>query len=217
MASSASSRDEAINHMLKIVTSTSSRAESFVFREPVDWKALNLMDYPDIIKEPRDLGTIKKKIENDGYSNVEEIAKDIRLVWSNCMLYNRDGSEYYHLADTFARSFEEAYAALRRLIGVPVDENRLPTVEEKMSLSYDIFKIDNTDMARVLTLVEAESPRALARKSAQDEVLINFDALSPSCFFKVNSFVLSCLVNNGGPARKKGKVIAPAAQAGIAT
>jgi len=30
----------------------------------VDWKALGLVDYPDIIKRPMDLGTIKKKLEN---------------------------------------------------------------------------------------------------------------------------------------------------------
>ena len=197
---------DAITQMLKIVTSTYTRPESFAFREPVDWKGLQLNDYTEMVKEPRDLGTIKKKIESGLYNDIEEIANDVRLVWSNCMLYNRDGSEYYHLADTFARSFEEAYAALRRLLRVNPDENRLPTVDERISLSYDIFKIDNTDMARVLTMIESECPRALARKSVNDEVLINFDALNSSCFFKVNSFVLSCVVNNGGPARKKGKL-----------
>ncbi len=54
---------------------------------------MNLWDYPEIVKDPMDLGTIKKKIENDEYEAVEDIANDIRLVWSNCMLYNRDGSE----------------------------------------------------------------------------------------------------------------------------
>ena len=79
--------------MLKIVCSILSRNESLVFREPVDWKGMGLWDYPEIVKDPMDLGTIKKKIENDEYEAVEDIANDIRLVWSNCMLYNRDGSE----------------------------------------------------------------------------------------------------------------------------
>jgi hypothetical protein len=29
------------------------------FNEPVDWKALNLPSYPQIIKNPMDLGTVK--------------------------------------------------------------------------------------------------------------------------------------------------------------
>ena len=42
---------------------------------------------------PMDLGTIKRGIESGKYETIDEIANDIRLVWTNCMLYNRDGSE----------------------------------------------------------------------------------------------------------------------------
>jgi hypothetical protein len=79
--------------MLKILLSIMSRRESFAFREPVDWKGLGLTDYLDIVKKPMDLGTIKNKIETNEYESAEDIANDIRLVWTNCMLYNRDGSE----------------------------------------------------------------------------------------------------------------------------
>ena len=79
--------------MLKIVTSIMSRPESKVFHDPVDWKGLGLTDYPEIIKNPMDLGTIKTKIEAGSYNTTDETAADIRLVWYNCMLYNRDGSE----------------------------------------------------------------------------------------------------------------------------
>ena len=89
----ASSIKEGFSEMLKVVCSMLSRNESSVFRDPVDWKSLGLLDYPEIVQKPMDLGTIKKKIENDDYNTVEDIATDIRLVWSNCMLYNRDGSE----------------------------------------------------------------------------------------------------------------------------
>ena len=54
-------------------------------------------------------------------------------------------------------------------------------------LSHDIFKIENTEMARVLTIIESDSPNALSRKSTGDEVLINLDALTPSCFHEVRA------------------------------
>lgn len=58
--------------MLKIVCSILSRPESQVFREPVDWKGLGLTDYPDIVKNPMDLGTVKKNIEKgEVYDSVE--------------------------------------------------------------------------------------------------------------------------------------------------
>jgi hypothetical protein len=198
------SKEAGYPEMLKILASIMSRPESVVFHEPVDWEGLGLVDYPDIVKNPMDLGTVKEKVEASGYKSVEDVANDIRLVWSNCMLYNRDGSEYYHLADTFARAFEEAYSALRRLQTTEgPDTGRVPSVKERMQLSYDLFKIDNVEMGRVLTMIEGSSPGALSRKVSFDEVLINLDALSPQVFHEVNSFVLSCLINSGGAKKNK--------------
>eukprot|EP00428_Durinskia_dybowskii_P067552 CAMPEP_0170373102 /NCGR_PEP_ID=MMETSP0117_2-20130122/9898_1 /TAXON_ID=400756 /ORGANISM="Durinskia baltica, Strain CSIRO CS-38" /LENGTH=241 /DNA_ID=CAMNT_0010627987 /DNA_START=27 /DNA_END=749 /DNA_ORIENTATION=- len=198
---------EGFNEMYKIVCSMMSRPESLAFREPVDWKGLGLVDYLSIVKQPMDLGTVKSKIEAEKYNSIEDIAFDVRLVWRNCMLYNRDGSEFYHLADKFARGFEEAYTALRRLEDSKADLERIPSVDEKLQLSYDIFKITNTDMARVLTMIEASCPSALSKKISTDEVLVNFDALTPRCFHEVNSFVLACFLNlSGNKKNKKRKV-----------
>jgi hypothetical protein len=114
------------------------------FREPVDWENIGLLDYPEIVKQPMDLGTLKvcihacscswwsqdascvqRKLQKGGYKNVQDAARDMRLIWTNCMTYNQvfcldvrsivcefiqDGSEFYHLADTFAKTFEEKYA-----------------------------------------------------------------------------------------------------------
>jgi len=33
--------------------------DSAEFRVPVDYKALKILDYPDIVKHPMDLGTVK--------------------------------------------------------------------------------------------------------------------------------------------------------------
>ena len=81
--------------------------------------------------------------------------------------------------------------------------DRIPTVDEKMQLSYDIFKVTNNEMARILTIIEENSPNGLSRKATNDEVLINFDALTPRCFHEVNTFVQTCLLSNN--ASKKGK------------
>jgi hypothetical protein len=75
------------------------------FCEPVNWKEMGLLDYPALIKKPMDLGTIRvrfvftsslyfliatgqDKALAGGYKTAEEIAADIRLVWTNCMTYN---------------------------------------------------------------------------------------------------------------------------------
>lgn len=189
--------------MLKIVCGLLSRRESQIFREPVDWKGLGLTDYLQIVKDPRDLGSIKKKIEEQGYEKVEDIANDIRLVWSNCMLYNRDGSEYYHLANKFSKSFEETYQTFVRMSEQSDDPNRLPTAEERMALSHDIFKIDNTEMAAALTIIEEDSPTAIIRRP--DDLMINFDALTAPCFHRLTKFVLSAMVDPNTKKNKKEK------------
>ncbi|KIH63249.1 hypothetical protein ANCDUO_06451 [Ancylostoma duodenale] len=43
---------------------------------------MNLSDYYDIIPNPMDLGTIKKKLDNKQYANAQEFAEDVRL-WAN--------------------------------------------------------------------------------------------------------------------------------------
>jgi hypothetical protein len=46
------------------------------FREPVDWKGLGLYDYPQIIKKPMDLGTVKKHLKAKKYKNVADAARE---------------------------------------------------------------------------------------------------------------------------------------------
>lgn len=59
-----------------------------IFHEPVDPEALQIPDYPDIVKNPMDFGTIKKKLNNYAYRNGQEFLDDVGLVFANCILYN---------------------------------------------------------------------------------------------------------------------------------
>lgn len=71
--------------------------DSIAFREPVDWKALNLMDYPTIITNPMDLSTVKRKIATKSYENVEDCLEDINLIWENAKTYNpKEHVKYIH-------------------------------------------------------------------------------------------------------------------------
>ena len=81
---------------------------AFIFLEPVDYVGMNLPDYPQIIKHPMDLGTIKKKINDNKYTSTEEIYKDIQLVWDNCKRYNMEGSDVYKMAQ-YCEKFTKKY------------------------------------------------------------------------------------------------------------
>jgi len=104
---------EGLRRMSKLVNFLLARADCGPFREPVDWRGLELYDYPKIIKKMMDLGTVKRKLERNQYKNASECADDIRLIWKNCKTYNADGSDYYLLAETFSRRFEDRYKKIR--------------------------------------------------------------------------------------------------------
>ena len=79
----------------------------------VDSRALaGLYDYPQIIKKPMALGTIKDKLKSKQYNDVFQVAEDVRLVWTNCMTYNADGSDFFLLAKTLSKKFEDKFAKL---------------------------------------------------------------------------------------------------------
>jgi len=73
-----------------------------------------LFDYPQIISKMMDLGTIKRRLERGNYSTTHQVAEDIRLVWKNCMTYNADGSDFWLLAKSYARRFEDRYRKIRQ-------------------------------------------------------------------------------------------------------
>jgi len=107
------SQDQALKRMLKLVNTLLSRSDSTPFSEPVDWRGLELWDYPKIVKKMMDLGTVKRKLERNMYKSHKECAEDIRLIWHNCQLYNEQGSDFWHLSKTFSKKFEDRYKKIQ--------------------------------------------------------------------------------------------------------
>lgn len=84
------------------------------FMVPVDWRGLNLPDYPKIVKKPMDLGTILEKLDSDKYTSLAAFATDVRLVWGNAQRYNQPGSGIYSASENLSAIFEEHYAKVSK-------------------------------------------------------------------------------------------------------
>lgn len=65
---------------------------AWIFQEPVNVQTLKIPDYYDIVKKPMDFGTIKTKLKEQRYANINEFMEDMELVFYNCKLYNGDSS-----------------------------------------------------------------------------------------------------------------------------
>jgi hypothetical protein len=83
--------------------------DSGPFREAVDWEALGLDDYPLVISNPMDLATVERKVARNNIYPMSDFATDMRLIWANCQKYNEDESDFYNLAGTFEKLFEQHF------------------------------------------------------------------------------------------------------------
>jgi Histone acetylation protein/Bromodomain len=79
-----------------------------LFNVPVDAKALGLLDYHLIVEKPMDLGTIKQRLHAVAYPSRQEVAEDIRLVFTNAMRYNPPGNPINEAAKELLTYFELA-------------------------------------------------------------------------------------------------------------
>ncbi|KAM5587800.1 transcription factor GTE12-like [Rosa sericea] len=89
-----------------ILNTLISHKDSWAFRKPVDPVELQIPDYFDVISSPMDLGTIKSKLDRNLYFGAGEFAADVRLTFSNAMLYNPPGNPFHQMAKDLNTKFE---------------------------------------------------------------------------------------------------------------
>ncbi|KAM9478806.1 bromodomain testis-specific protein isoform 17-T23 [Salvelinus alpinus] len=100
------------NCILKEMFTKRHAAYAWPFYKPVDTEALGLRDYHDIIKQPMDLGTIRKKMDEREYMDAQEFAADFRLMFSNCYKYNPPTHEVVIMARKLQDVFEARWLKL---------------------------------------------------------------------------------------------------------
>lgn len=105
--------DSSVTHQFfSLLNSLIKHPCGWAFREPVDPVALNIPDYFSIISHPMDLGTIKSKLEKNQYFGTEEFAADVRLTFSNAMLYNPPTNYVHKMAESLNKIFETKWKSL---------------------------------------------------------------------------------------------------------
>ena len=84
--------------LVKMLKSVEKHKWAYPFKRPVTDK--EAPDYKDIITNPMDFATLKKKIETGGITDLPALVSDLFLIFDNAMLYNGKGSDYYRMAGT---------------------------------------------------------------------------------------------------------------------
>ena len=138
--------------LLKILLSISKLEESFEFLEPVDYIKYNIPDYPKIIKNPRDLGSIKIKLENNEYETIQEFLNDIQLVWDNCHTYNPPTNHVTKLAKFCEKKFKKEFQKTFKFNIDPSEEYSHDNIgiNEKIELKEKIKDLIDNDNYKAL-------------------------------------------------------------------
>ncbi|XP_028819648.1 bromodomain-containing protein 2a isoform X2 [Denticeps clupeoides] len=100
------------NGILKELLSKKHAAYAWPFYKPVDASSLGLHDYHEIIKNPMDLSTIKRKMDGREYRDAQQFAADVRLMFSNCYKYNPPDHDVVAMARKLQDVFEFRFAKM---------------------------------------------------------------------------------------------------------
>lgn len=106
-----------LQYLLKTIhKAVTKHKHAWPFEYPVDTKALKLPDYHNVIKEPMDFTTIKKRLENYWYYDAYECVADFKQVFVNCYIYNKPTEDVVMMA----RQVEQLF--LDKLNDLPLEE-----------------------------------------------------------------------------------------------
>ena len=157
-----------------------------------------------------DLGTIKKNLASKSnsphYPTIHAAADDVRLVWTNCMTYNADGSDFFMLALTLQKKWDEKLAKFLtdfQVIGpgghggggtmtTSSHATEKVTLEDKKAFAKSLFKLTKEDLGKIIVEIDTKSPGALTKNAAEDECEINVDKIPAHLLGELRAFVASC-------------------------
>ncbi|KAJ3670482.1 hypothetical protein LUZ60_010806 [Juncus effusus] len=97
---------------LNLLKTLMGHSFGWVFNQPVDPVKLQIPDYFIIISCPMDLGTVRDKLIKKKYLNVGQFCDDVRLTFSNAMVYNPPGNDVHNMAKELNKIFEKGWKSL---------------------------------------------------------------------------------------------------------
>ncbi|ORY80887.1 Bromodomain-containing protein, partial [Protomyces lactucae-debilis] len=93
-------------YCLVVIRQLKKNKDAGPFNGPVDPVKLKIPDYPNIIKNPQDLGTIEKRLQKNEYETIDAFMEAVFLVFSNCERYNGLESPINKMALRVKEQFE---------------------------------------------------------------------------------------------------------------
>ena len=191
--------DEEKKKLEKVFDTIEKDGQAYEFLQPVDYVALNILDYPKIITHPRDLGTVKKNLLNGDYKIMQDFMSDINLIWQNCRKYNLPGSEIVKMANHCDKKFKQLVDKNFKNYKSKGDstkgknENSGLSLSDKTKLIESIREQDNEGLTQIVKIILKECPIGIEDIDSE-KLQIKIDLLDYKTYDLINQYLEK---NNG--------------------
>ncbi|NXA99632.1 BRDT protein, partial [Cnemophilus loriae] len=152
--------------ILKEMFSKKHAAYAWPFLKPVDVASLSTGANQAIAKRPTDLGTIKKKMDNFEYNDIQEFATDVRLMFMSCYKHNSPDHEIVAMARKLQDVFEMHFA---KIPDEPVASDHLPQPVREMTEAYS-SESSNDNSSEEKSSEDSEEERKVHLEKLQEQL-----------------------------------------------
>uniref|UniRef100_A0A087Y050 Bromodomain containing 3 n=1 Tax=Poecilia formosa TaxID=48698 RepID=A0A087Y050_POEFO len=169
-------RTNQLQYMEKVVVKALWRHQfAWPFYQPVDAVSLGLPDYHKIITSPMDLGTIKKRLENNYYWSSSECLQDFNTMFTNCYIYNKPTDDIVLMALALEKIF------LQKVSQMPQKEEEIVPHAGKgrgrKSIPTDLHNTSKTSSSQDVTQTDSKSS-SFQEKTESKQTLLNMNQTS---------------------------------------
>ena len=109
--------DKLRTHLEPVIHKMIACEDSHPFRQPVDPVALNIPDYPTIVKHPMDISTMHHKLLHGEYKNPLQFCDDAWLMFNNAWAYNKKTTRVYKMCTKLSEVFADAIDPIMQTLG----------------------------------------------------------------------------------------------------
>ena len=193
----------------KIFNSMENDPQAIDFLVPVDYVALNILDYPTIITHPMDLGTVKKKLENGEYKLFQDFMSDINLIWKNCKTYNKAGSEIVkmalHCEKKMKMLIDKQFKNYQnKTTNKKSSNNSNLSYEQKTKLIQNIRELNNETLTQIVKIILKDCPKGIEDIDTE-KLQIKVDLIDHKTYESINQIIEKTKVNNSDKAKSAKK------------
>lgn len=146
------------------------------FRQPVDPVRDNAPNYPQIVTNPMDFSTMRKKLNNNEYTSVQEFIDDIQLICDNAKKFNGETSMYALICDDIMAEVHRQYSEK----ATTQDEEWYKLLAQSVTKLQEHIKDAPTDIAPIESPEkppEFERSKLSTEQISQIEGLLGFDKI----------------------------------------